>query len=120
MVAIDDIACYAGNGGSRSLMAAVAPASSPAFRVGSPRPSPTRGAADLDLTLGQPSHVRVDIFDLRGRLVRTALDESMPAGSHVLHWDGRTSNGGSAASGVYWMAIRAGAEERKLKLVVVR
>ena len=95
-------------------------AASPAFAVGVPRPSPTRGFAEVELTLPRSLHVRADIYDIQGRLVQTAVDGDRPAGSSVVRWNGRTAGGASAASGIYWMAIRAGQEERKLKIVVVR
>jgi hypothetical protein len=116
--AIDDIAVYAGSG--NGSMAATALAVSPAFAVGVPRPSPTRGSTEVELTLPRSQHVRADVFDIQGRLVQTAVDGNLPAGSNVLRWNGKTAGGSSAASGIYWMAIRAGQEERKLKIVVVR
>ena len=119
--AIDDIATYSGGGGSSSLAAAaMRNAGAPAFTIGAPRPSPTRGEADIDFTLGRAARVRSDIFDLQGRLVRTAIDRELPAGHHAIHWNGRTSSGQPAASGIYWVVVRAGAEERKIRLVVTR
>jgi len=116
--AIDDIAVYAGSG--NASLAAASLAGSPAFAVGSPRPSPTRGIAEVELTLPRSVPVRADVYDIQGRLVQTAVDGSLPAGRSVIRWNGRTAGGASAASGIYWMAIRAGQEERKLKIVVVR
>jgi hypothetical protein len=116
--AIDDIAVYAGSDGGS--LAAPAIAASPVFAVGAPRPSPTRGTAEVELTLPQSLHVRADIYDIHGRLVQTAADGNLPAGSSVVRWNGKTTGGASVASGIYWMAIRAGQEERKLKIVVVR
>lgn len=114
---IDDIAVYAGSGG---LLAKDAPEVSPAFAVGAPRPSPTHGSAEVELTLPRSTHIRADIYDIRGRLVQTAVDNDLPAGASVVRWNGKTAGGTSAASGIYWMAIRAGQEERKLKIVVIR
>jgi hypothetical protein len=116
--AIDDIAVYAGSGGASLALAALA--TSPAFAVGAPRPSPTRGSAEVELTLPRSLHVRADIYDVQGRRVQTAVDGSLPAGSSVLRWNGKTTGGAPAASGIYWMAIHAGQEERRLKIVVVR
>jgi len=116
--AVDDIAVYAGSGGGS--LAAPALAASPAFAVGAPRPSPTRGSAEVELTLPRSLQVRADIYDIQGRLVQTAVNGNLPAGSNVVRWNGKTAGGSSAASGIYWMAIRAGQEERKLKIVVVR
>jgi len=119
-VDIDDIAFYSGNGGTGSPAAAMAVAAAPAFAVGTPRPSPTHGPAEVDLTLSRETPVHVDVYDLRGRLIRTVLEGTLPGGNNLIRWDGRTEQGTPAASGVYWMAIRAGDEKRNVKLVIVR
>jgi len=121
-VAIDDIAIYSGGAGGASGGVPLAAAATPlsAFTVGTPRPSPSRGGSEVEFALGSAEWVRAEVFDLRGRLVRTALDRELPSGRHRVAWDGRTRSGHQAASGVYWMVIRAGTEERRAKLVVVR
>jgi hypothetical protein len=118
-IAIDDVATYSGSG-SALAAGAFAAEVAPAFTLGVPRPSPTRGATEIDLALGHATHVRADIFDLHGRLVRTAIDENLPAGTHVIRWNGRTSGGEPVASGVYWIAVRAGVERRTTRLIVMR
>jgi len=50
-------------------------------------------------------HVRVEVFDVRGRRVRGLIDQDMSAGDHVLAWDGRTDGGRPAPSGVYFYRI---------------
>jgi hypothetical protein len=116
--AVDDIAVYAGSGGL--LAPALAVATSPAFAVGAPRPNPSRGAMEVELSLGRETRVRADVFDLQGRLVATAMDRSLPAGRNLLRWDGTTRAGAPAASGIYWMALRAGDNERRIRLVLIR
>ena len=118
-IAIDDVAAYSGSG-SALAAGTFAAEGAPAFTVGAPRPSPTRGATDIDLVLGRTTHVRADIFDLQGRLVRRAIDENLPAGAHVIRWNGRNSGGEPVASGVYWFAVRAGAERHTTRLIVMR
>ncbi|HET9250938.1 MAG TPA: carboxypeptidase regulatory-like domain-containing protein, partial [Candidatus Eisenbacteria bacterium] len=116
--AVDDITVYSGSGSG--LLAPGLASASPAFSVSAPRPSPTRGATEIELSLNRETHVRADVFDLHGRLVTTALNRTVPSGQTVLRWDGKTRTGGSVSSGVYWMALRAGEWERKIRLVVVR
>jgi hypothetical protein len=48
------------------------------------------------------------------------MDRSVPAGRTLLRWDGTTRGGAPAASGIYWMALRAGADERRIRLVLIR
>ena len=42
------------------------------------------------------------------------------AGIHRVEWNGRMGNGAVASRGVYWLRIKAGSQERTLRLVVAR
>jgi hypothetical protein len=50
--------------------------------------------------------VRLTVFDLQGRLVATLVDAPLPPGRHRVHWDGRTSAGTPARSGVYFYRLQ--------------
>jgi len=92
----------------------------PAVVLGSPRPTPTSGRAEMSLDLPMASPVIARVFNAAGRMVRTIAEGMLPAGHHVLHWDGKMDGGGDAASGVYWVRVAAGAIEKGTKLTVVR
>jgi flagellar hook assembly protein FlgD len=64
--------------------------------------------------------VRLDVYDSRGRLVRTLVDASLPAGTHAARWDGTNSRGAKVAAGVYFCELRRGGETRSAKLVRVK
>ncbi|MFN0151665.1 MAG: FlgD immunoglobulin-like domain containing protein [bacterium] len=91
-----------------------------AFRVGQPAPSPTRGASTIAFELPRDGAVRVDVFDVSGRRVRTLVDDSMRLGPHVAVWDGSTSDGRRAAAGVYFFRVASGGEVATRKAVVAR
>jgi flagellar hook assembly protein FlgD len=50
--------------------------------------------------------LRLEICDVRGRLIRVLHDGLLVAGDHVMNWDGRLDNGRSAPSGLYMARIR--------------
>jgi hypothetical protein len=98
----------------------VALGEAPRLVVGAPYPSPTRGRAQVSLTLARSGPVAADIFDARGRLVRSLHAGTMEAGSHTLRWDGSSSSGAQAAAGVYWIRVASEDVRKTVKLVVVR
>ena len=51
--------------------------------------------------------MRIDIWDLNGRLVRQLVREQIPAGDHQAEWDGRDDAGRTLSNGTYFyrMAI---------------
>ncbi len=99
-------------------------------------PDPTLGAhpADYGLTLPNPlpAHaailvwvaralpVRLDIYSIQGRRLRTLFDGDLPRGDHPILWDGMTEDGAEAASGIYCLSARIGAERIDRKFVRVR
>ena len=92
----------------------------PKLVIGAPYPSPTSGAAQLSLTLSRPGPLSADVYDVRGRRVRTLHAGALPAGPHVLRWDGATEGGAPAAAGVYWIRVSAEGTNQNKKLIVVR
>lgn len=86
-----------------------------------PMQNPSRGASvDFRFTLAEASKVSLELYDLRGRLVATVLDEFAAAGSHTASWDGESGASGRIASGVYFAVIRAGntyVERKKVSIV---
>lgn len=62
---------------------------------------------------------RLDIFDVRGRLVRTLLDGPLPRGLHPISWNGRDDGGRRVGSGVYLFRLRLGDATRTARLVLL-
>jgi hypothetical protein len=84
-----------------------------------PSPSPAREGASVAFTLPSAAHAQLAIYDVRGRLVRTLLDSSLPAGRQVVAWDGRGGDGQAEPSGVYFVRLqtREGTISRRLSLI---
>ena len=55
-----------------------------------------------------------------GRHVITLVDRTLPAGRHVVCWDGTNQHGTRVASGQYFCSITAGTFERTRKMVAVK
>ena len=83
-----------------------------------PNPFNPRTVIRLDLT--GPAHVKADVYDLRGRLVRTLEDGPYPAGSHSLVWDGDDNHGQATAAGVYFCRVQALGRTLTQKVALVR
>ena len=53
-------------------------------------------ATTLRFGLHRPGDVRLEIFDVEGRLVSRLVDTYMPAGEHRARWTGHNDQGGQA------------------------
>jgi hypothetical protein len=85
------------------------------------RPNPLSPSALLQVETHEPGPLRVMLFDLHGRLVRTVLDVSLsPAGVHGVRLDGDGGHGGRLGSGVYFLRIRTAEGDLTERLMVVK
>ena len=64
--------------------------------------------------------VRLEVYDLTGRRVRTLVDESRPAGRYEVTWNGTDDNGARVASGTYFYRLQAGSFTRTEKMTLVK
>lgn len=68
-------------------------------------PNPFNPATGIEFYLPVPAQTELVIYDVRGRKIRTLLQEEKPAGRHVMRWDGRNDSGQVMATGIYYYAI---------------
>ncbi len=83
-------------------------------------PNPMNPSAKISFTITQAGRVRVSIYDLNGRLVRTIGDNQLAAGSYTMPWDGSTRTGGRAASGVYFVKVASGGASAVQRVTVLK
>ncbi len=83
-----------------------------------PNPFNPQTTISYDLTLA--AKVALEIYDVKGALVRRLVNETMPAGRHSAVWNGEDDAGRRAASGVYVARFSAGAHRDVRKLVMLK
>ncbi|MBN1827467.1 MAG: choice-of-anchor J domain-containing protein [Candidatus Eisenbacteria bacterium] len=96
--------------------------------AGAPRVTELRGASPnpfnptttLHFSTAAAGPVRLAVYDVQGRLVRTLVDRALPAGAHETVWDGRNGAGTPVASGIYLTRLDAAGEARSSKVVLLR
>ena len=84
------------------------------------RPNPLNPKTDITFTLSQPGRVRVLVYDLQGRLVKTLLDENRTAGDQTVTWDGSNFRNNGVSSGVYFFRIQAPQGEEFQRVTVLK
>ena len=83
-------------------------------------PNPFNPQTTIFYELSAAAAVELDIFDVKGALVRRLVRESMPAGRHNAVWNGMDEAGARAASGVYLVRFSAGGYRDVSKLVMLK
>lgn len=85
-----------------------------------PSPNPLCARTNIQFELPRPGRVRLTIYDLMGRAVRTLVDGRLPAGVHELPWDALDETGRQVGSGVYLLRFEAPGFTATRRLVRMR
>jgi hypothetical protein len=96
------------------------PSTASALAIRSAYPNPFNPSVTIEVSLDRRRPLAVDVFDVRGRLVRTLAHGDRPAGLHRVTWDGRDRGGAVVAAGVYFVAVRSHAWHDRRKIVLVK
>jgi hypothetical protein len=84
-------------------------------------PNPLNPQAVLTFSTSKAGFVKVQMFDIRGRLVRTLEDtQSAPAGYHDVTIDGMNSSGVRLASGRYFVLVNTSEGTEKLSVTILK
>lgn len=80
------------------------------------------GSGRLTFELGLPRRewVRVDIYDVAGRQIRSLIDGEMPAGMFDLEWDGRDESGYAVQTGMYFTRLLGEFGTKVVRAALVR
>ena len=91
------------------------------FSMNQNYPNPFNPWTTVTFNILQPARVKLEIYDLKGRLVRSLADErTLEAGSHSFSWDGRDKGGLPVSSGVYLYRLKIGSISETKKMVLLR
>lgn len=88
-------------------------------------PNPFNPETWIPFQLKETGQVHIEIFSLKGEIVRTLNLGILPAGSYVdktgaAYWDGKNSFGERVASGEYFYRIKAGEYSSMKRLIVLK
>jgi hypothetical protein len=85
-------------------------------RAGSPRLRALPGGADFAFSLTMPrgGAARIEVYDIRGRLVDAKDLGTVPAGTHTVSW---TADRGASAKGIYLAKLKTEAGRAAAKFV---
>jgi flagellar hook assembly protein FlgD len=64
--------------------------------------------------------VKLEIFDITGREIRTLVKGKESAGKHEIKWHGRNHNGEYVASGIYIYRMKAGDFRQTKKIIFLK
>ncbi|OQY30022.1 MAG: hypothetical protein B6244_01820 [Candidatus Cloacimonetes bacterium 4572_55] len=83
------------------------------------RPNPFNPTTTIEYALPSDYHVRLNVYNISGQLVRSLVNEPQDAGTYQAVWNGRNDNGERVASGIYFYRIEMGSDFNDMKRMVL-
>jgi hypothetical protein len=74
-------------------------------------PNPFNPTTDIRFSLPGNARVQLRVFNVLGKAVKTLYDGRLPAGEHVVRWDGTNDSTERMASGIYVYRLEAQSEQ---------
>jgi hypothetical protein len=83
-------------------------------------PNPFHSSTRITFSMTGAGHVRLMVFDAKGRLVRVLVDEVREPNRYVEQWDGRDGNGRPVPAGLYFCTLEAPGWKSSKKMTLAR
>lgn len=83
-------------------------------------PNPSRGSTHIRYSLAERSPVKIEVFDLVGRRVRTLVNSHQQAGQKQVEWNGEDDLGQPLNTGIYFILYETPNFKSVLKLIHLR
>jgi len=78
-------------------------------------PSPFNPSTTIEFTLTRPQDVRLEVYNIKGQLVRVLANGQRSAGTHTVSF-----NADNLTSGVYLYRLKTGADVVTRKMILVK
>jgi hypothetical protein len=82
-------------------------------------PNPFNPTTKIEFTMPRAGHLSLKIYNVKGELVKTLIDDVVETSGHVM-WDGTNDSGAKVSSGVYFSEARTNGQVQVNKMALVK
>ncbi|MDD4277894.1 MAG: FlgD immunoglobulin-like domain containing protein [Candidatus Cloacimonetes bacterium] len=83
-------------------------------------PNPFNPTTTISYSLPEVSKTKLDIYNLKGQLVKSLINADQAAGRHNAIWDGKDSNNHQVASGVYLYRLSSPSKSLTKRMLLMK
>lgn len=83
-------------------------------------PNPFNPTTRIDFSLAESGNVSLEVFNVKGQLVKTLVNERLSSGAHNVYWNGVDNSGLPVASGVYFYKLKAAQVNTLHKMLLLK
>ncbi|MBN2009888.1 right-handed parallel beta-helix repeat-containing protein [candidate division KSB1 bacterium] len=94
------------------------------FELGQNYPNPFNPVTFINYTvppqLKNRTHIMLQIFNLRGQIVKTLVNDTKSSGDYMIQWNGKNDSGGNVPSGIYLYLLQVGEFKTTRKMTLMK
>jgi hypothetical protein len=90
------------------------------YSLGQNYPNPFNPTTTINYTIPKEGNVKIEVYDITGKLVTTLVNSSMSGGKYSVTWNGKNSSGQNVGSGIYLYRIQASDFVSVKKMVMLK
>ena len=83
-------------------------------------PNPFNPDTKIAFSLNKQSHVQITVYNIKGQLVRTLVDEERDANNYTVIWNGTDNNSKAVSSGVYFYKMKTDGYTSTRKMIMMK
>ncbi len=83
-------------------------------------PNPFNPETTISFSVMNEAPVSLDIYNVKGQLVRKLVNDVKAAGEHTVVWNGKDNNGRAVSSGVYYYKMTTGKYSSTKKMILMK
>jgi len=90
------------------------------FALNQNYPNPFNPTTNISFSLPKDENVKLEVYDMLGRLVKTLVNSRISTGNFSITWDGKDQDGAKVSSGMYLYRLQAGSFSSVKKMLMVK
>jgi len=83
-------------------------------------PNPFNPETNIPFTLNKTQNIKLEVYDISGRLVKSLLNTTLAAGRHTVSWKALDSHNQTVSSGVYFIKLTGQSAVQTKRIILLK
>ncbi len=83
-------------------------------------PNPFNPTTIISFSIHEDSKVELNVYNVKGQLVKTLVNDFLEKGKHTVEWNGSDSSNKTVASGIYFYKVSSGKSSAMKKMLLLK
>jgi hypothetical protein len=103
-----------------SVTGANDPVATPTMMLKQNYPNPFNPTTSISFNLPKAGDATLNIYNVKGQLVKTLVSGATTAGDHNVTWNGTNNNNDGVGSGIYFYSLKSGSKTETKKMMLIK